>query len=128
MFGKKLRQQIKDLETKLEQAATYTDSSAFDCPLCDGITETNPIPTSYCSLHQQIGILEKTNQEISEKHQKEIDELVQTASVLMEISNEHRAAIDNIMLASSSAPLNLREKQIEILGAIVSKSEVKYSL
>lgn len=87
--------------------------------MCDGITEVNLIPTSYCSLHHQIGILEKENQEICENHKKEIDELVKTATILMEISNEHRMAIDNIMLASTTPSLNLRQKQAEALGALI---------
>lgn len=125
MFGKQLRQRNKELEIKLEQAATYTDNSTFDCPLCKGITATNPIPKSYCSLHQQIGELERTNREMAESHKKELDEVVKITSVVMEISNEHRRAIDNIMLVVMKSPFNLSPKQTEILGALASSSELK---
>lgn len=125
MFGKKLRQRNKELEIKLEQAATYTDNAKFDCPLCRGITATNPIPKSYCSLHQQIGELERTNREMDESHKKELDEVVKIASVVMEISNEHRRAIDSIMLVVMKSPFNLSPKQAETLGALASSSELK---
>lgn len=125
MFGKQLRQRNKELEIKLEQAATYTDNSKFDCPLCKGITAISPIPKSYCSLHQQIGELERTNREMAESHKKELDEVVKIASVVMEISNEHRRAIDSIMLIVMKSPFNLNPKQTEILGALASSSELK---
>lgn len=125
MFWKQLRQHNKELKIQLEQAATYTDNSKFDCPLCKGITSTSPIPKSYCSLHQQIGELERINREMAESHKKELDEVLKITSVVMEISNEYRRTIDSIVSLVMKSPFNLSPKQIKILHILASSSESK---
>jgi cell division septum initiation protein DivIVA len=54
-----LRQRIAELEEKIEQARTYTDSSPFECPLCSEINPETQTPYHYCSLHLQLAKAEK---------------------------------------------------------------------
>lgn len=51
------KQRIEALELKLKQAASYTDSSDFECPLC--VIDEKGVPLELCSMHKHIGDLEK---------------------------------------------------------------------
>jgi hypothetical protein len=120
---KNLKNKIQKLELKLNQAATYQDSSNFDCPLCKNYTDL--IPEHYCSLHKHIGELERKYNQTIQQHKLEIQQKEETIETIMQIANESRKTVDNLMIAVMSKPFNLTTKQTEILGALASESEIK---
>lgn len=115
MFNKRLRKRILELEEQLEKARNYTDISNYECPLCGEMNELTSIPISYCALHKQLALTEKE----ADENIEEIEEICE------QIANEHRRAIDKIMLMAMNTPLNLTEKQLAMIGAVLSESEMR---
>jgi len=125
MFNKKLRQQIVELESLVEKARTYSDSSNFECPLCSELDPLTHVPVHYCSFHLHIAILERDGRNLKQSHAEQCADMTAEIQEAKAIVVEYRRLVDKMMLALMSKPLRLSKKDVEPLAALVSEFELR---
>lgn len=117
--------EVSELKNTLQKAATYHDASDYECPLCGDINIDTKIPSSYCSLHIQIAQQESTHEQIQAILRSDASERLELAQAMSEITNAHRKTIDKMILMLLEKPFKMSTKQIEMIVAMMSESELK---